>query len=155
MASLKEIYTNMLHLVVNNTFSYLNYLSVMSAIRISPVTIWVKEEPSNKYWDIVKKVKSITFKEIDPVTGITLDIDDFTGRTNIIYIGKLNRDTYVEDASIKHDGLYEVGGEFEAKDMCLITIFKEDVLTPEYVKTSGTLLAELIKRVLLKRVWDQ
>ena len=144
----------MLHLGVNKEFTYLNYLSVMSAIRKNKVTMWITEEPSNAYWDIVKKVKSITFKNVDPVTGMTLDVKDKVGRTDIIYLGELT-DDYVNDAMVDHTGLYEENGEFKAKDMCLVKVFKPEIVTLEHIRDNKTLLAQLVHRVLLERVWNR
>lgn len=152
MVTRKEI--TMLHLAVRKDFTYLNYLSVMSAIKGNEVTIWIVEEPSNKYWDIVKKVKSITFKPVDPVTGaLTAKVEDKIGRTDIIYLGELN-DNYVNDAKIDHTGLYEENGEFETKDMCLVKIFRPEMVTLEHIREDKTLLAKLVRRVLMERVWN-
>lgn len=144
----------MLHLAVNKDFTYLNYLSVMSAIKGNEVTIWIVEEPSNKYWDIVKKVKSITFKPIDPVTrALSVEVGDKIGKTDIIYLGELN-DNYVYDDMIDHKGLYEENGEFETKDMCLVKIFRPEIVTLEHIRENKTLLANLVRRVLFERVWN-
>lgn len=127
----------------------------MSAIRGNKVTIWVVEEPVGRYWDLVKKVKSITFKNVDPVTGaLTLKVEDKVGRIDIIYLGELN-DDYVREALVDHTGIYVAGGEFETKDMCLVRVFRPEVVTLEYVTNNKTTLANLIQRVIFKRVWDQ
>jgi len=150
----KEI--TMLHLAVKKDFTYLNYLSVMSAIKGNKVTVWIVEEPKdNRYWDLVKKVKSITFKNVDPVTGaLKANVEDKIGRTDIIYLGELN-DNYVNDAMVDHTGIYEENGEFENKDMCLVRVFKPEVVTLEYVTNNKTTLANLIQRVIMRRVWNQ
>ena len=143
----------MLHLAVNKEFTYLNYLAVMSAIRIDSVTVWIKEEPSNEYWDIVRKVRTIEFKPIDPVTGITLSQHDYTGRIDIIYIGELTK-SMVDEALVDHTGMYEDDGEFETKDMCLVRVYRPELITQEYAATSKSALAQLIRRVLIERVWN-
>lgn len=144
---------NMLHLAVDGQFTYLNYLSVMTAIIHNEVTIWIKSAPEGKYWDLIKKMKMITFKDIDPVTGISLDVDDRTGRIDIIYMAPLT-DSYVDHALIDHTNMYEIDGEFEINDMCLVRVFKPELITPEYVANSKTAIAELIKILLLERVWN-
>lgn len=144
----------MLHLAISKEFSYLNYLAVMSALRFNPLTVWIKEEPENNpYWEIIKKIKNITFKLVDPVTGITLDIDDFIGRLDIIYIAECNTQM-VDEASIDHTKMYEVEGEFETNDMCLVRVYQADLITPEYISNSNTAIANLIKQILLERVWN-
>jgi hypothetical protein len=143
----------MLHLAVDKELSYLNYLAIMSAVRYNDLTVWIKQEPSNAYWNIVKKHPSITFKEIDPVTGITLHYEDFTGKLDIIYIAECTK-AMVNEYQIEHPKMYEVDGEFEAKDMCLVKVDKPELITPEYIETSNTALANLIKHVLLERVWN-
>ena len=149
----KEI--TMLHLAVKKDFTYLNYLSVMSAIKGNKVTMWIVEEPTGRYWDLVKKVKSITFKNVDPVMGtLRAKFEDKIGRTDIIYLGELN-DNYVTEAMVDHTGIYEENGEFEAKDMCLVRIFRPEVVTLEYITNNKTTLANLVQRVLMKRVWNQ
>ena len=145
----------MLHLAIDSKeFTYLNYLAVMSAIKVADVTFWTRQTPeNNKYWDIVKKVKSITWKEIDPQTGITIDQYDYTGRLDIIYFGGLTA-RMLDDAMIDHKDMYKVGGEFERKDICLVRVFKPELITHDYVKNSGTAIAELIQKALFERVWD-
>jgi len=127
----------------------------MSAIRGNKVKLWiVDEEPSNVYWSIVRKVKSIEFVETTKERGIELEQVDKSGRLNTIYLGELN-DNYVNDYGVDHKGLYEVNGEFETKDMCLVKISKPEVVTLDYIRDSGTLLSELVKRVLLERIWNR
>ena len=144
----------MLHIAINNTFTYLNYLAVMSAVRFNQVTLWIKSEPDvdNFYWDIIKKNKSFEIKPVDPVTGITLDIDDFVGRTDIIYIAPCTKQM-VDDASIDHTKMYEEDGEFESNDMCLITVKKPELIDLDFVKGNSA-LANVIKHVLLERIWN-
>ena len=145
---------SLLHLVVNKEFNYLNYLSVMSAVRGNKVKIWVIEEPTTRYWDLVKKVKSIDFIETTKEAGINLKATDKTGRLDVIYLGKLT-DRYVEDFATDHTGIYEENGEFEAKDMCLVHIKRPEVVTLDYIRENKTTLANLVHRVLLRRVWEQ
>lgn len=144
----------MLHLAIDSKdFSYLNYLAVMSAMRFNDVTMWYRQHPEdNKYWDIVKKT-TIKFKEIDPVEGITLSQYDYTGRLDIIYISPVTKNM-VSEAIVDHNGMYEDDGEFKAKDMCLVRVFKPELITPEYVKDSKSAIAQLIRKVLFKRVWN-
>lgn len=143
----------MLHLAVNNKFGYLDYLSIISAVRIADVKVWIVEEPTSPYWNIIKKNKFITFENIDPKYGIIANSTDQIGRTDIIYIGKLT-DKYADEGIMDHSKMYEVDGEFETKDMCLIRIYKRELITPEYIKDSNTAIANLIKRVILERVWN-
>lgn len=144
----------MLHLAVDKEFTYLNYLSVLSAIKVADVKIWVKEKPeNNKYWDIVTKIRFIEFDTVDPIYGITASYKDQIGRLDIIYLGKLN-ENYVSEALVDHKGMYEVDGEFETKDMCLISIKRPELITPEYIKDSNTTLANLIKTIILERNWN-
>lgn len=141
----------MLHLAVNKEFTYLNYLSVMSAILRNKVTIWYENEPVDKYWDLVKKMRSISFNNWAlPI----VDSEDKVGGTDVIYLGELN-DNYIHEALIDHKGLYEVGGEFDTKDMRSIRVLRPEVVTQDYIENSNTLLANLVKRVLLERVWKQ
>lgn len=144
----------MLHLAISSDFTYLNYLAVMSALRFNPLTLWIKEEPiNNPYWEIVKKNNNITFKPVDPKTGITLDIDDYVGRLDIIYISACTKQM-VDDASIDHVNMYSEDGEFETDDMCLVRIYQTELITPDFVANSNTAIANLIKHVLLERVWN-
>ena len=149
----------MLHLVVNKEFTYLNYISVMSAILGNKVKIWIVSEPKeNKYWDLVKKVRSIEFEYTTVEKGISLSYAnaDKTGRLDAIYLGTLS-ESYANEYAIAHDGLYdpEETGEFEKKDMTIVKVTKPEVVTMEFVRDSGTLLSALIKRVLFERVWKQ
>lgn len=128
----------------------------MSAIKGNKVKIWIIDEPDSKYWDIVKKVKSITFVSPEKENGkvaMEVKVKDKIGRTDIIYLGELN-DNYVYDSMTDHKGLYEEDGEFETKDMCLVKVFRPEVVTLEYIKENKTLLAKLVRRVLLERVWN-
>ena len=144
----------MLHLIVNQEFTYLNYLSVMSALRFNEVTVWIKEEPTNNpYWEIIKKTPKLNFDNVDPVTGITLHYTDFTGRIDIIYISELTSQM-VDDAQIDHEDMYNVDGEFKTNNMQLVKVFKPELITPEYVANSNTAIANLIKHVLLERIWN-
>jgi len=146
-----------LHLAVNENFTYLNYLSLMSAIRGNNIVLWHGEkEPDNKYWDLVKKVRSITFRKLDPIGGLTAHPEDKISRLDAIYLGELSKD-YVKEYTVVHTGLYdpEQTGEFETKDMTIVKVTKPELITPEFIKSSGTLLAALIKRVLFERVWNQ
>lgn len=140
-----------MHLIVNKNFTYLNYLSVMSAILRNKVTIWYENEPVGKYWDLVKKMRSVTFNNR---ALTTVDPNDRVGWIDAIYLGELN-DNYIHEALIDHKGLYKVGGEFDTKDMRLVRILRPDVVTRDYIENSNTLLANLVKRVLLERVWKQ
>lgn len=148
----KEI--TMLHLVVNKDFTYLNYLSVMSAIKGNRVKIWVLEEPSNKYWSIVKKVKSIEFQETTKEAGIKLETTDKTSRLDAIYLGELS-DNYVSEYVMDHGDLFSPDGEFEDKSITIVKVRKPELITPEYVKGSNDTMAKLIRRLLLERVWNQ
>lgn len=145
----------MLHLSVDKDFTYLNYLSVMSAVRGNKVKIWVLEEPSNKYWDIVKRVKSIEFAETTKEKGITLSYanKDKTGRLDAIYLGELS-DNYANEYMYEHENLYTPDGEFLEKDITIVKVDKPELITPEYVKNSDSVMAQLIRRVLLERVWN-
>lgn len=144
----------MLHLAIDKEFSYLNYLAVMSALRFNPLTLWIKAEPENNpYWELIKKTNNITILPVDPKTGITLDIEDFIGRLDIIYISACTTEM-VNDAMIDHTKMYEVDGEFETDNMCLVRVYQSDLITPEYVANSNTAIANLIKQVLLERVWN-
>ena len=145
----------MLHLAVNKEFTYLNYLAVASAVRFGGgLSIWIKEEPvDNFYWNLIKKLPQPIFKEIDPVTGITLDQADFTGRLDILYIGTLHKGM-VDEAMIDHKDMYNDDGEFEIKGMCLVRIYKPELITREYVETSKSAIAQLIRKVIVKRVWN-
>lgn len=145
----------MLHLAIDSKeFTYLNYLAVMSANRFNDVTMWTKQEPvNNKYWELVKKAPHIEFTEIDPITGITLSQDDYTGRLDIIYIAEVTKNM-VSEAMVDHEGMYEDDGEFKTKDMCLVRVFKPELITPEYVKDSKSAIAQLIRKALFKRVWN-
>ena len=143
----------MLHLVVNKDFSYLNYLSVMSAIIGNKVKLWVIEEPSNGYWSIVKKVKLIEFQNTTTEIGVTLDYKDKTARMDAIYLGELS-DNYVGDYMMDHGDLFTPDGEFLEKDITIVKVTKPELITPEYVRTSEDTIAKLIKRVLSERIWD-
>jgi hypothetical protein len=142
----------MLHLAVKKDFSYLNYLSVMSAIINNEVKIWVVEEPDNKYWELVKKMKMIEFVETTPEKGISLSYEDKVGRLDAIYLGELS-DNYTNEYVMEHENLYEPTGEFTEKDITIVKVTKPELITPEYVKTSDSVMAQLIRRVLLERVW--
>jgi len=143
----------MLHLIVTKEFTYLNYLSIMSAHRFNELTIWIKEEPDNNpYWDIIKKL-NVTFAPVDPKTGITLHYQDFTGRLDIIYMKSLTS-RMVDDAMNDHENMYNVDGEFKINDMELVRIYKPELITKDYVENSNTAIANLIKHVLLERVWN-
>lgn len=143
----------MLHLVIDSEFTYLNYLSVMSAVRFNPVTLWIKNAPENNpLWDIVKNNQSFNFDTVSPTTGITLDVDDFTGRTNIIYIAPVDK-KMVDDAKLVHPTMYEDEGEFEEFNICLITVDKPELITKEFV-SGNSALANVIKHVLLERIWN-
>lgn len=147
----------MLHLSIDKEFSYLNYLSVMSAIRGNKVKMWVVGEPTdNKYWDIIKKVKSIEFVETTPEKGITLSYQngDKTGRLDAIYLGELS-ESYANEYMMDHGDLFTPEGEFEDKDITIVKVKKPELVTPDYVKYSEDTMAQLIRRVLLERVWDQ
>ena len=143
----------MLHLIVTKEFTYLNYLSIMSAHRFNELTIWIKEEPENNpHWDIIKKL-NVTFAPVDAVTGITLHYQDFTGRLDIIYMKALTS-RMVDDAMIDHEDMYNVDGEFKINDMELVRVYKPELITRDYVENSNTAIANLIKHVLLERVWN-
>ena len=151
-----------LHLVTNEKFNYMAYVAVMSAIRFNEVVFWYGVEPESKYFDIIKKVKSIEFKKIDPVGGISLGRDDNTGRLDIVYLSEFVKDVSFEDAFIKNDVFVpEDIGEFEKKDITLVKVNVPegqeslDFINKEWVAESGTLLASLIKTVLLERVWNR
>lgn len=152
-----------LHLTITKDFNYLNYISAMSAIKNYDVVFWILEEPDNGWWSIVKKVSDE--KNLVPTTkekGITLSYrqGDRTGTLDIIWLGGELTDDYVTQANMVH-GLFEHKdvGEFEAKDIPLVRVhptedFSLEQIDAEWVRTSDTLLAELIKTVLLERVWD-
>lgn len=146
----------MLHLAIDSKeFTYLNYLAVMSAIRFNDVTFWTREVPEdNKYWNMIMKMRRITFREIDDKggTGITIDQEDFTGRLDIIYIAEMDK-RMIDDAMIDHKDMYEDDGEFERKDILLVRVFRPELITPEYVAESKSGIAQLIRHILLERVW--
>lgn len=147
----------MLHLSVKEKFTYLNYLSVMSAILNNKVRIWiVGQEPTDRYWDIIKKVKSIEFVKTTPEEGITISYSggDKTGRIDAIYLGELG-DNYVDEYSMEHENLYTKDGTFKRKDITIVKVIQPDLITTEYVKTSDSVIAQLIRRVLLERVWNR
>jgi hypothetical protein len=125
----------------------------MSAVRFNPVTLWIKVEPiDNPYWELIKNNSSFEIKPVDPVTGITLDLDDFIGKLDIIYIAPCTKQM-VDDYALEHPQMYEVDGEFEAKDMCLIKVDKPELIDLEFVNGNSA-LANVIKHVLLERVWN-
>ena len=144
----------MLHLAIDSKeFTYLNYLAVMSAIRFNDVTMWTREIPkNNKYWKMIKKMKRIEFKEIHPVTGITVDQHDFTGSLDIIYMANM-KPRMVNDAMIDHKGMYDDDGEFVIKDMILVKVRQPELITLDYVRDSKSGIAQLIRKILLERVW--
>jgi len=147
----------MIHLAIDSKdFSYLNYLSVMSAVRFNDVTMWTRQEPEdNEYWRIVKNLtKNIEFREIDPVSGITVGLKEYTGRLDIIYMAEMT-DRMFDDAFIDHTKMYEVDGEFEDSGIVLVRVYRPELITKEYVAESGTAIAELIKKVLFERVWNR
>ena len=145
----------MLHLSVDKEFTYLNYLSVMSAIRYNKVKMWVLEEPSNRYWDIVRKVKSIEFVNTTKEKGITMSYanNDKTGRLDAIYLNELS-DNYSNEYVYEHKNLYTPDGEFLEKDITIVKFDKPELITPEYIKDSDSVMAKLIRKVLLERVWN-
>jgi len=127
----------------------------MSAARFNDVTMWTRQTPENNpYWEIIKNVKNIEFKEIDPVGGITVGLGEYTGRLDIIYMAEME-DRMFDDAFIDHTKMYEVDGEFEDSGIVLVRVFKPELITKEYVAESGTAIAELIKKVLFERVWNR
>lgn len=170
-----------LHLATNEKFNYLNYLSLMSAIRKNDVVFWYRSKPESKWFKLVEKIPTIEFREMDPLTGITIDQveGDQTGRLDTIYLSEFEEGKSIDDYLIKHEELYDTGEEagFEKKDITLVKVHPPkdidienpnastsfsvimhggvfDFLTPEYIRESSTLLARLIRRVLLERVWD-
>lgn len=153
---------NKLHLVATEDFSYLNYLSVMTAARSNNLVVWFLDEPNNAWWDLVKGNRSIEFRQLEgEPPAIVLDPEDNTGRMDMLYLLKFDKDK-IDDAFVKHGGLFlhKDEGEFEKKDMQLITVHLPEgekdhsFITPEWVKTSDTLLAELIQTICLKRIWN-
>ena len=145
----------MLHLSVRKEFTYLNYLAVMSAILGNKVTMWVvDEEPTGKYWDLVKKMKSIIFVETTVNKGIELSQYDKTGRLDAIYLGELS-DDYINQYNIEHENLYTPDGEFAEKGITIVKVTQPELITPEWVKESDSTMAQLIRQVLLERVWNQ
>lgn len=149
----KEI--TMLHLVPYKEFNYLNFISFMTAYKVMPITVWTHENDniSGKYWDIIKKLDNVTFKTVDKVGGITLELEDFVGRLNIIYLAPLT-DSFADDVMIKHHNMYKDNGEFESKDMVAITIFEEDFFTKEYITSSENTIAQLIRKILPERTYN-
>jgi hypothetical protein len=151
-----------LHLTITKDFSYLNYLSAMTAIKNYDVVLWVLEEPEdNKWWTVVRN--TIGEENLAPTTkekGITLNGEDKTGRLDIIYLGGELGSDYVRYAEMKHDLFApKEEGEFEAKDIPFVKVhtiegFNLDQIDVNWVRTSNTLLAELIQTVLLERVWN-
>ena len=146
----------MLHLAINaKEFTYLNYLAVMSANRFNDVVMWYGEVPKNNpYWELVKKAPHIEFKEIDPVYGIVMSQNDQTGWLTMIYMTETSH-RIVSDSMFEHEAMYEDDGKFEIKDMVAVDIKKPELITPEYVRDSKSGIAQLIRGVLLKRVWDR
>lgn len=125
----------------------------MSAIRGNKVKIWIFEEPKeNKYWDIVKKVKSIEFEET--TKEIRLNYGDKTLRMDAICLGEL-RENYVQEYIMGHGDLYSPDGEFLEKDITVVKVTRPELITPDYIKAGYSTMAQLIKRVLLERVWNQ
>lgn len=145
-----------LHLSVDKEFTYLNYLSVMSAIRYNKVKMWVLEEPDNKYWSIVKKVKSIEFVTTTKEKGITMSYynKDKIGRLDAIYLNELS-ENYSTQYMYEHENLYTPEGEFLEKDITIVKVDKPELITPEYIKDSDSVMAKLIRKVLLERVWNR
>lgn len=171
-----------LHLATNEKFNYLNYLSVMTAIRKNDVVFWYREKPTSKWFKLIEKIPSIEFRKMDPLTGITIDQTqgDQTGRLDTIYLAEFQEGKSIDDYLIKHEELYDTGEEagFEEKDITLVRVYVPeevegienpqspqnfsvlmhsgafDFINPEYIRESDTLLARLVKRVLLERVWD-
>lgn len=126
----------------------------MSANKFNDVVIWTRETPDgNPYWELVKKAPSITFNEIDPMTGITLSQHDQTGWLTMIYLSETSPQI-VADSTIDHEDMYNDDGEFETKDMVAVDIKRPELITPEYVRDSNSAIAQLIRKVLFKRVWD-
>lgn len=127
----------------------------MSAIRGNKVKMWVVEEPSNRYWDIVKKVRSIEFVETTPEKGITVSVSggDKVGRLDAIYLGELS-DNYVNEYMMDHGDLYSPNGEFLEKDITIVKVTRPELINPDYVKAGYSTMAQLIQRVLLERVWN-
>lgn len=151
-----------LHLATRGDFSYLNYLSLMSAARFNKVCVWYYKdnEPNSFWWWRAKAQKQIAFRELEE-TGIILDVDDNTGRLDLIYLKEFTRDL-IDQAAIVHTCIWEHKdvGEFDRKDIGLVKVFLPEsegnfsFITPVYIKESQSLFAELIRTVLLERVWN-
>ncbi len=153
-----------LHLTITKDFSYLNYLSAMTAMKNYDVVFWVLEEPEdNKWWTVVRN--TVGEENLVPTTkekGITLNGEDKTGRLDIIYLGGELGSDYAKYAEMKHDLFKSKDiGEFEAKDIPFVKVFPPnedwtdfDSINVDWIKHSDTLLAELVKTVLLERVWS-
>lgn len=139
----------------------MNYLAVMSAVKSNNLVINYLEEPKTEWWELVKAHKKIEFRELPEDRKLRMVYGDHTGQLDIIYLREFTNRT-IDDAFIRHEGLYQSKdiGEFEINDMDLIKVHLPegeenfDFLTVDWVKTSGTLLAELIQTVLLRRVWN-
>lgn len=155
-----------LHLATNKEagFNYMAYLAVMSALLHNQVILWMDEEPEGKWFELIKKmeIKSphLDFAKIHPLTGITIDQHDQTGRLDIIYLAPFTKES-IDDAFIDHNLLGQgKDGLFERKDITLVRVFVPedqpnlDFITPEWVSANDTLLSALIKRAYLERVWN-
>lgn len=147
----------MLYLSTKKEFNYLNYLSAMSAVRFNEVIMCYVEEPESEWWKLVKAHKSILLKQMFSGEALSIDPEDNVGLLILIYLRKFTQDS-TDHAMLKHECLYENKdtGEFERDDLDVIRVHVPEgiYLTPQWVKDSDTVLSDLIKTVLLPRIWN-